>query len=126
MIELFAIVILVTGLIGMGVIIVREIPVLTELSPQEIKGPGIFGRLKDKIKKNGALKTFSGETLLQKILSKIRVLSLKTDNKTSTWLMKLRQKSAKKKSNFSADYWKKINPYTKRETRYGVWVKKKK
>ena len=108
MIELFAIVILIIGLMGMSVIIVRKVPVLTELSAQEIRGPGVFGRLKDKIKNNGALKTFSGELLLQKILSKIRILTLRTDNKTSSWLMKLRQKSAKKKSNFSADYWKKI------------------
>ena len=107
MIELFAIVSLVIGLIGMGVIIVRKIPVLTELSPQEIE-PISLRKLRKKIKDRETFKSFSKGILLQKILSKIRVLTLKTDNKTSTWLMKLRQKSAEKKSDFSDDYWEKI------------------
>lgn len=107
MIELFAIVILVIGLIGMGVIIVRKIPVLAELSAQEI-GPSSLRNLKKKIRDGRTFKSFSKEILLQKMLSKIRILTLKTENKTGTWLEKLRQKSGKKKSNFSDDYWKKI------------------
>lgn len=108
MVELIATIILGISLIGMGLILIRKIPVLSELSPQKIEGPGILGKLKDKVKSNGALKTFSGEVLLQKILSKIRIITLKTDKRTSTWLTRLRQKSLKKKNNFSDDYWKKI------------------
>lgn len=107
MIELFAIVILIVGLIGMSVIIIRKIPVLAELSTQEIE-PISLRKFRKKITDKVTFKSFSKGILLQKILSKIRILTLKTDNKTSTWLMELRQKSAKKKSNFSADYWKKI------------------
>jgi len=122
MVELIVLIIFLVGLIGMGVIIVRKIPVLTELSPQEIE-PSSLKKLGKKIKDREILKSFSKGILLQKILSKVRILTLKTDNKTSTWLMKLRQKSAKKKNNFSDDYWEKVNPHTKR-SRSGVGVKK--
>jgi len=108
MLELFAIIILFIGLIGMGIIMMRKIPVLTELSAEKIGRPRVLEGIKKKVKKSNLLKVFSGEVLLQKTLSKIRVLTLKTDNKTSAWLSKLRQKSIKKKEGFSDDYWKKI------------------
>lgn len=107
MIELIAIIIFLVGLIGMSVIIVRKVPVLVELPAQET-GPSSLEKFRERIKNNGGLRSFSKELLLQKIVSKIRVLTLKTDNKTSNWLMELRQKSAKKRTNFSEDYWKKI------------------
>ncbi len=105
---LTATIILFIGLIGMGIIIARKIPVLTELSIEKTNGPGILEGIKKKVKGSNLLKLSSGEVLLQKVLSKIRVLTLKTDSKTSTWLSKLRQRSIKKKENFSDDYWKKI------------------
>jgi hypothetical protein len=109
MVELIATIALFIGLIGMGVILFRKIPVLSELPPQAIKGPGVFRRVRDKVKSNGTLKTFSsGELLLQRILSKFRILSLRTENKTSTWLGKLRQRSLNKKKTFPDDYWKKL------------------
>lgn len=108
MIELITTIILFIGLIGMAVILFRKIPLLTELSPEEIKEPGAFGKIKEKIKNNGTLKSFSGELLLQKLLSKIRILTLKTDKKTDSWLTKLRQRSLEKKKKFSDDYWKRI------------------
>lgn len=108
MAELIATIILFIGLIGMAIILLWKIPVLAELSPKEIKGPGVFGVIKNKIENKELLKTFSGEILLQKILSKFRILTLKTENKTNTWLGKLRQRSLGKKKKFSDDYWKKI------------------
>ncbi len=106
--ELIAVIILIIGLIGVAVIIFRKIPVLVELPLQEIEKSRVLGELKDKIRNNGTLKSFSGEILLQKLLSKIRVLTLKTDKKTDSWLTKLRQRSLEKKKKFSADYWKKL------------------
>ena len=94
------------GLIGMGVILVRKIPVLAKTSVKA--GPGVLGKLKERVKSNGTLKGFSGETLLLKILSRVRVLTLKTENKTGSWLGKLRQRSLEKKRKFSDDYWKKL------------------
>lgn len=109
MLELVATISLFIGLIGMGVILIKKIPILAALPPQAIKRPGVFRRVKDKVKNNGTLKTFSsGELLLQRILSKFRILTLRTENKTGTWLEKLRQRSIKKKRAFSNDYWKKL------------------
>jgi len=92
----------------MGVILIRKIPALANLSPSDIDEPGVFQKLKSKIKHSGTIKPFSGELLLQKVLTKIRILTLRTENKTGNWLGKLRQRSLKKKKTFSGDYWKKL------------------
>ena len=104
---LIATIIFFVSLIGMGVIIFRKIPALAELSPQEIK-PGSLRGFREKIKNNKTLKFFSGELLLQKILSGIKVLTLKTENKTSDWLANSHRRLLKKKDKFSDDYWKKV------------------
>lgn len=109
MMVLIATIIFFIGLIGMGIIIFRKIPALNELPETEIQRIGILGRLKHKIKNNGTVKSFSSkELLLQKTLSKFRILTLKTDKKTSNLLAKLRQKSIENKKKFSEDYWKRI------------------
>lgn len=93
---------------GMAIIIFRKIPVLAELNPQEARG-SILRILKQGVKKNGLVKTLSSsELLLQKALSKFRILTLKTETKTSAWLAELRQKSIKEKKKFKDDYWKKL------------------
>ncbi|MBZ9577908.1 hypothetical protein KJA13_02620 [Patescibacteria group bacterium] len=99
MLELIATIILLVGLIGMAIIIFQKIPVLTELLTQEVEKPGVLDRLKHKIRNNGTIKSFSPLLLLQRILSGIRVLILRTEKK-------LRQKSIENK--FSDDYWKRI------------------
>lgn len=104
MIEIIFTIILFVGLIGMSVIIFRKIPVLLELKPEEIK-PGALEKIKEKIKNNGTLRSFSKEILLHKILSKFRILTLKTENKTSAWLKQLREKN---KNKFSEDFWDKV------------------
>jgi len=103
-----AVIILFASLTGMGLIIIRKIPILVELSPQEIELNPIR-RLKNKIGRKKTSKFFSKDIILQKTLSKIRVLTLKTDNKTDSLLMKLRQKTRKEKNDFSDGYWKKVN-----------------
>ncbi len=108
MIELSAIIILFVGLAGMSVIIFKKIPVLAELPVEEFENAKILEGIKKNAKKNNIFKLFSPEVLLQKLLSKIRILTLKTDNKTSAWLTKLRQRSVKERDDFSDDYWKKI------------------
>jgi len=111
MLNLIFLIIFLISLIGIGIILIRKIPVLVQLSPQKVAKPEIFRKLKNKvknIKNNRPLKNFSSEILLQKILSKIRILTLKTENKTSCWLGKLRKRSSVKKKKFSDDYWQKI------------------
>jgi len=108
MFELIATIILFFSLIGMVVIVFRKIPVLAELS--EIPGGFDFKikilQIKKKIKNSEYFKLPSFEILLQKVLSKIRILTLKTENKVSVWLQKLREKSKKKKENDK--YWQKL------------------
>ncbi|MBU2635236.1 hypothetical protein KJ841_02030 [Patescibacteria group bacterium] len=109
MIVLIALIIFLVGITGMGIIIFRKIPALVELPETEIKRPMLFSKLRHKIKNNGTVKSFSSKELLfQKVLSKFRVLTLKTDKKTSNLLVKLRQKSIENKKKFSEDYWKRI------------------
>jgi len=117
--ELIAIIILLCSVVGIGVIIFRKIPILVELpevSPRKKKGkePRFFQRGLEKIKKIGPLRSFSFEIFLQKILSKIRILSLKTDNKTFNWLQKLREKAKKNKSKENDNYWEKLKKSTKK------------
>ena len=90
----------------MCVIIYRKIPILITLVPEEIKPKtNSLEEIKEKIKRNGS---FSLRRFLEKFLSKFRVLTLKTENKTSNLLFKLRQKSIEEKNKFSEDYWKKV------------------
>ena len=115
MFEIFFIILLLGSLIGIGIVMYLKIPVLVELTPPK-KGTGFFGSMREKIKTQGVFKFFSRELLLHKLLSKFRVLTLKTENKTSTLLADLRQKSIEKKNGdtpdgnpkFSDDYWKKV------------------
>jgi len=114
MAELIGTITLLVGLTGMTTILFRKMPVLAELPVQESTKTNFLKSTLEKIKhvfrlKNGnSGETISKEVLLQKILSKIRILTLKIENKISDWLGKLRQKSLQKKNNFSDDYWQKL------------------
>ena len=103
MLEILFFITFLMGLGGMLVILLKKIPVLRTLP--EIKIEQEKNNLSSKRHK---IIVTSGEKLLMKLLYKIRVLSLKTDNKTHKWLKKLRQKSLKQKTNFSEDYWSKF------------------
>lgn len=105
--EFLAQIVLICSLMGMIILIFRKIPALVEL-------PGVFPqrkdliglRIKEKIKQLNPFKNFSYEIFLQKLLSKVRILTLKTENKTFSWLQKLREKTQKKK--LEDHYWEEI------------------
>lgn len=112
MFELISLSVLIISVLMIGLIIYRKLPFLLE--PPEVlashsdrrnflsgvRGPKIF-------------KGFCFEILLQKILSKARILILKTDNKTFSWLQKLKEKSQKKKFDANDNYWEKVRKSTK-------------
>lgn len=104
MIKIIAIVFLFTSLFGLGIMIFLKIPVLITLPIQTLflKKESVWMKLKKRFK--GLL---SYEIFLQKLLSKIMVLSLKTENKTFQLLKKLRMKS-KIKNNLDDNYWNEI------------------
>jgi len=120
--EITAIIILVGSLFGIGAILLRKIPVLIELpeTSAEFNLKESLLKLKEKIKFLKHLKIPAYEIFLQKILSKVRILTLKTESKTSNWLERLRQREIKKKNYFSDNYWQELKKSTNQE------IKKKK
>ena len=96
MFELLLLLIFLASGLTMYLIVRKKIPVLLDLP---IKDP------KPIIEKENAI---NNNLILQKILSKIRILVLKTDNKTSEWMKRLREKAKENKTKFSEDYWKKL------------------
>ncbi len=104
---------LASGLIGMGLIIYQKIPVLVRLPevPSLKKKDGFALLVIRKVKKLSFFKNLSYDIFLQKMLSRIRILTLKTDNKTFNWLQKLREKTQKKKLN-NDNYWEEIKNST--------------
>ena len=107
--ELIATTILVSSFIGMGIIFVSKIPVLIKLP--KVEGDGFFeiflGKLKVRFK-NHPFKFSSFEAFLQKPLSRLRILTLKIENKISILLQKLREKSKTKKERENDNYWKEV------------------
>ena len=107
--EIIATTILVTSLIGIGIILVSKIPVLIKLP--KVDSDGFFEiflkNLKDRVG-NHPFKSSSFEAFLQKPLSRLRVLTLKIENKISGLLQELREKSKTKKKREDDNYWKEV------------------
>lgn len=112
--ELIAAIILFVSLAGIGVILFRKMPVLAKMPANATKvnlGHIFLSSIK-KAKNLTPLKRFSTDVFLQKILSKARVLILKMENKTGSWLQHLRENSKKAKFGESDNYWQKIKDST--------------
>ena len=108
MIEIITTIILICSLLGIGVIIWRKIPLLIRLPENLAKEDEPFSlKLKQKTEKLSPFKNFSYEIFLQKFISKIRILSLKTDKQTFNWLQKLREKSKKRTISSQSVDWQK-------------------
>ena len=109
MIVLIGTIILGISFLGMIWILFQKIPVLIQLSERP-EGESFIWKLKKK-SQNIFVKKFSYEIFLQKILSKIKILTLKTENKTSDLLQKLREKYERRKED--DNYWDDIKKATK-------------
>lgn len=97
-----------TSLLSFGVLawmVSKKVDILSSVEIDEKKS------IKNKIKGKAAqiAKNQSGqiEMFLQRLLNHIRILSLRADNKTSSWIQKLRERSKKRKDNVD-DYWKNV------------------
>ena len=107
MIELIFIIILVLSFIGLGVILFRRMPDLVKLpEPVGDLRKVVILRVKEKAKGFPGIRNY--ELYLQKILSKFRVLTMKTENKTGGWLEKLRQKQNKNNGSHNDSYWEEL------------------
>lgn len=108
--EIIATFILFGSLIGMGVVIFRKISMISELPevPVEFNLKRSLLKLKEEIKIFQPFKCLSDKIFLQKILSKVRILTLRAENKIGSWLRKLREKSQKKKIEENDNYWQEL------------------
>ena len=107
--ELIALVTLLISFTGLSIMVSRKIPQLKELpEPDNIFINGEFKkRLKEKarevVRENGS----SLEIVLQKVLSKVRIISLKIDKKVSDWIVHLRSRSLERTKELDS-YWNEI------------------
>ena len=103
---LISIVILFLSLAGLAVILLRKMPVLVKLPERDFEfGNSLAEGLRGGLKRMPVIKGFSYELYLQKVLSRVRVLTLKTESKTGSWLERLRQKNCKKNHTNNDGYW---------------------
>lgn len=113
--ELIFTIILLLSVGGIFVIIWHKIPVLVQL-PEKIenqKKTTIFNNFKNNLIKIHSFQNLIFNTILQKFLSKTRILILKLENKTFFWLQKLREESQKKKLK-KENYWQELKKKIKK------------
>jgi hypothetical protein len=117
--EVLATSICIFSFLGMVFIFIKKIPVLVSIpeEPPESIFAKIYTKIKTKIiQENKALKKSFWELQLQKIVAKIRILSLKVDNLTYNWLKKMREKSfEEEEEKKEEDFWDKIKEKIKKE-----------
>ncbi|MEA3292971.1 MAG: hypothetical protein U9P88_00625 [Patescibacteria group bacterium] len=99
------------SLLGVVIILTKKAPYLIELPKIVEEYPRNESFSDEKIKRVFGFISFSSDVFLQKILSKIKVLALKIENKTQAELEKSRKKLRVK--NIDSDYWKNIKKSTK-------------
>lgn len=98
MIELISLMVFLYSLVGIIVIIYKKIPLLKNMPKAEtvnFNWKNIFSKLQNSSFWEKSY--FNINVFLQKTLSKIKILTLKIENKVSLLLQKLREHSQKKK-----------------------------
>jgi hypothetical protein len=106
--ENISFIILILSFFGLVVFIYRKIPVLASLPLSEsVPVVGVFSRISGLLKKMPWFKNFSKEIFLHKIVSKMRIVTLRADHKTFNWLKSLREKNQKDKLE-NENYWEEI------------------
>jgi len=108
--EIIFIIFLLASLSGIGFILFRKVPILLELPQSSFQKEQIISNIKKEIQRGLKIipgsKKFDYELYLQKILSKVRVLTLKTESQTESWLEKLRRRRNGHAHN--AAYWEEL------------------
>jgi hypothetical protein len=107
MAEVILSILLFIGLAGTVLVIMRKVSVLSELPDDYVPGDPLVVRLKRQVGNLPGSEALDYEVHLQKVLSKVRVLTMRTEQKTGSWLEKLRQKSNRKKSR-KDNYWEEL------------------
>ena len=109
--------ILAASLLGILGIVFPKLSQLRKF-PQEAWGlRDVFSGAKEKVAQSEKLEPLNPEKLLHKLLMRMRILALKTDNKTSTWLENLRKRSDDREGRFKDAYWTQLRRGKKSDTK---------
>lgn len=104
--ELIAVIIFLGSCFAAAAILIKKIPILAQLPEIDYPKKDWKGFLDARIR---YLADYFGkiryEVVLQKILSRVCVLTLKAERKASHWLQKLREKEKNKRATESDNYW---------------------
>lgn len=113
---LIAIIILFISFLGISLMLYLKIPVLVKLPEvvQPRREEDLLFLLKKKIQEKSFLKEFSYEKFLKRLLFRIKILTLKVENKTLILLQKLREREERKKKMKEDTYWEEIKKSTKK------------
>ena len=114
--ELIVSIVLGVSFLGLAFLILRKVPELKEMPEPELGFLKKDLRKKIREKTKEVLKENSNtlEGILHKLLSKIRILSLKVDKKVSDWITKLRSRSLERTKGLDS-YWKEITASVKKK-----------
>lgn len=112
--EIIALIIAIASFLILTFFVFKKIPKIKEAP--EVEAIFLKKELKEKIKSKTKEATKESanflEALLHKFLSKVRILSLRMDKKLSDWIVKLRERSKKKKIDL---YWSEIKESIKKK-----------
>ncbi len=114
MIEIIFLIVLFSSLAGLILIIFQKTPLLLEVN-EPLSSEPVWQNFLNKFKEKLPFKKISPEIFFQKTLSKIRVFALKIDNKTSSLLQKLREKTKKKEVEKNDNYWQEVKKFRKKK-----------
>ena len=92
-------------------LVFKKLPILAGLpqaSEKKFDLKPVLLKLAEKIKALPFLKNLSFEIFLQKMLSKIGILTMKTENKTFNWLSQLRKRAQKNHDKENDTYWEEL------------------
>jgi len=109
MLQLIATTVLIGSLTGMGVILYRKTPDLKALPlSKKRKSSKNLGALYSKLESLSFPGSNFFENILQKLLSKTKILALKIENKSSQALQKMREKSVERERVKKDKYWQRL------------------
>lgn len=114
MFQTIALIVLISSFLGLFAILVKKIPILASLSVslQEKKKNYFFQQLKVNFGKVSKLKEFFGKKLLLRVLSKLKILALKSEMKIEKYLQQLRKKN-KSQEGKKDNYWEELKEIKK-------------
>lgn len=114
--DIASLIVLIVSFICLSVFIFKKIPQLKAMPEPEaiFLKKELKKKIREKTKEVIKERSNSLEAKLHKLLSKIRILSLKIDKKMSDWIVKLRERSLKRTKGLD-EYWKEIKASVKKK-----------